>query len=162
MPELRREQFEGLAGRLAKPDGGFSVRVPTGKEPKTGYMVSQAGTEKRHGAAETISGEHLEEYAGTHHTELHKASRHFGGWHDPKTHEKDLDISRRFTSHDRARAAMWAGDQDALYDLNRGHSEHNFAKHGTAGTTVGRYLHEGPMPDDEYGELKRAAARRSR
>lgn len=161
MPPLRREQFNELASRLKEPDGGFSVRVATGKEPKRGFMVSQAGTERAHAPAEATTGAHLQSYASDHSSELGKPARYMGGWHDPYQHKADLDISRRYASHDRARAAMWGANQDALFHLKEERSEHNFAKLGTTGTALGRYLHEPAAPHDEYADLQKAARHRA-
>lgn len=160
MPELQGPQFHELAGRLAEPDGGFSVRPKTGKEPRTGFMVSQAGTERKYGPSTTVSGRQVQTYAGAQKTDLDKQGRHLGGWHNPETHDKDLDVSRHFVDHDRARSSMWSNNQDALFDLNRGHSERNFAKLGTAGSSIGHFLHADPDPPAEYDELQKAGRQR--
>ena len=124
MPSLRREQFEGLAKRLTEPNNGFSIHTETGKEPTSGYMVSQRGTEQAIPPHEEATPEHLENYVQVHQTELAQRAKYFGGWHDPDSHEKDLDISKRYanseTGHKVARVAMMKNDQKSLYDLNKG------------------------------------------
>lgn len=134
MPALRTEQFKGLAGRLSEPDGGFSIHTETGHEPSTGYMVSQAGTEQAHHG--DVTSQHLMQYAGTHANTLREPDAYMGGWHNPKTGEKDLDVSHRFVDHGEAHKEMFRQDQDALYDLDKGRSETNHLKHGFPGHPV--------------------------
>lgn len=165
MPELQRPQFEDLAKRLNVPDAGFSISVRTGKEPTTGYMVSQAGTEEHRKFAPQwgrIAG-----YVRRNRGELMKRGRYLGGWADPNPRRggTDLDISRRYIAHDRARAAMWANDQQALFRLDPSHpeggySETNWEKVGTEGTVLGRYVHDPGLPEPEYDELRKAAKAR--
>lgn len=154
---LSKSQFSGLASRLHAPDGGYTVDVKTGKEPQGGFMVSKAGHDRTFGAKATVRGSDIDQHVSDNAAELSKRARLAGGWHNPETHEKDLDVSRHYRSHDRARSAMWGADQDALYNANEGRSERNFAKLGTAGSSIGHFLHADPDPPAEYDELRRAA-----
>jgi hypothetical protein len=162
MPEISHGQFHQMAKELATPDGGYSVSTTTGRPAKKGYMVSQQGHEQSYGPNAHMTGGAVSAHAAGSAEELAKPSRFAGGWHNPETHEKDLDVSRRYTSHDKARSAMWANDQDALYNSKRGSSERNFAKLGTKGSAIGHFLHADPDPPEEYDELKRAAKDRHR
>lgn len=160
MPELQGAQFNQLASELKEPDGGFSIRTTSGRRPSSGYMVSQAGTERKYPAETEVTGQHIHNYAKDNATDLGRRGRYLGGWHDPGTHAKDLDVSRRYASHDRGRQAMWGSHQDALFNLGEGRSEHNFAKLGTAGTAIGKYVDDPPLPAAEHTELQKAARAR--
>lgn len=163
MPRLSSAQFADLAGRLVEPDGGFSVKVSSGREPESGYMVSQAGTTRSYGPEYTVTGPDVEAYEAAHNKVLGRTGRYLGGWHNPDNHKKDLDVSRRLLNHENAVHEMWAQDQDALYNLNHrdednpyGRSERNYEKLGTADSPLHRILQEAPDPDF-YREVRQAA-----
>jgi hypothetical protein len=167
MTAINRSQFKGMASKLNEPGGGFSVHLKTGEEPTSGIMVSQAGTEKRFKAGEHVGGKEVAAHGIEHQSEFEKPHNFQGGWHDSITGDRTLDVSRQYKDRGSATKAMWANDQDGAYDLDRsddakgedGHTINNFAKRGTAGTTLGKYLHEEPMNPAQYGGLRRAAAR---
>jgi hypothetical protein len=127
---LSPDQFHGLAGRLKAPDGGFSVHMPTGHEPDSGYMVAQAGYEKSYPKGHEVLPHELQEYTAEHAAKLAPKQNYFGGWHDPDTGQKDLDVSENHQSFVRGVAGMHVEDQRSMYDLNRFRSVSNVAKVG--------------------------------
>jgi hypothetical protein len=167
MPPVNRTQFNDMARRLNQPGGGFSVHLKTGEEPTSGIMVSQAGSEGRFEPGEHVGGREVAAHAIEHESKLKGPRSYHGGWHDDITGARTLDVSRRYNVKSAAYKAMWSNDQDGAYDLDRsdsasgegGHTIHNFAKHGTAGTTLGKYLTEEPMNPQQYAGLRTAAAR---
>lgn len=150
MPSLSRAQFEDYAERLKQPDGGFTVRTSDGYEPSPhGFMVAQAHHEQRHGALYVPTAQDIQDYAQRKAAQLALPGRYLGGWHDPDTHEKTLDVAQRYRSPDRATGAMWANHQDAMYDLRRRESVTNAAK------LIAR-------TPDAYDRYRRAGSARSR
>jgi hypothetical protein len=146
MSTISHRQFHDLASRLSEPDEGYTVNLSSGHQPSSGYIVSQPGHERRYPAGANVGGRELASHAKEHQAELRRPGRYLGGWHDPITGNKDLDVSRHYANHGRAVKAMWANDQDAMYNMNDWRSEHNFEKLGTAGTAISHIVHEGPDP----------------
>lgn len=154
-----------MAQSLHESDGGYSVRTTTGKDARPGYMVSVSGHEKRFGSEDEVTGDDVRAHVEAHAETLAKPAHYAGGWHDPETHDRDLDVSRRYISHDRARSAMVANNEDALYDSHEGHSERNWLGRGApkGGQLRGR-LPQGvsPMGPRGYQRLQKLARRRAR
>ena len=166
---LEPRQFGEMAAALKEPDGGYSISVRTGKEPPgPGYMVSQASRGRSFPAGHDVSPGEIEAHTEEHSEELNKPGRYAGGWHDPATHQKDLDVSQRYTSHPRAVNAMWANDQTALYDTHEWRSERNWMGRGAPeegpGSTLQYYMPKGTpaMSPEGYRRLQKTARRRAR
>lgn len=165
MPPVNREQFRQMAARLNQPGGGFSVHLKTGEEPTSGIMVSQAGSESTFKPGEHVGGREIAAHA-INHQEALKGNRNYqGGWHDDITGIRYVDVSRRYHVKTAAYKAMWSNDQEGAYDLDRsdspkggGHTIQNYAKRGTEGTAIGKYIEEPPMHPEQYAGLQRAAA----
>lgn len=166
MPALNSAQFHQLANSSRKPDEGFSVNVPTGHNaPTHGYMVSVPGAEEVHKADEHVTGAHLENFARAQEGPLSRRGNYMGGWREPVNDEEGrrqpgslyLDVSHRYASHDRARAAMFAGDQHALFKLEHGESEQNYELRGTQGTSLEHIIPDEGAPAAQYAALRRAA-----
>ena len=131
MTKINRDQFKDMVGMLHEPDDGFSLHPTTGDWPSSGHMVSQAGHERRFDAGgRPVNTRDLKQYGQDKARQLARPNRYYGGWHDPKSHDITLDVSQRYDQHDEARTAMIANNQDALYNVNEGHSEPNVIKHG--------------------------------
>jgi hypothetical protein len=118
MPPLQRAQFDALAERANANPGGFSINTKTGREPKSGIMVAQAGTERR--LSHPTTGSHLDEYAKDYDEPLSATGGHLGTWHPKDGLKVDADVSTRFPQR-RRRAAMKEtvmNKQKAAYDIN--------------------------------------------
>src|ERR1700679_2414078 len=102
MPPLQRGQFEKLAEEANANPGGFSVDVKTGRKPRSGIMVSQAGSERR--LTHPTTGGHLEQYAGDYKEPLEAPGAKFGTWHPKDGPKVDADVSMRFPTRRRRSA----------------------------------------------------------
>lgn len=120
MPPLRRQQFERLAERANENPGGFSINVNTGHEPKTGYMVSLPGAERKM-SIPTTPEEH-QEYTEKFAEPLHEPGNYYGFWHPKDRPTGVADVSARFPNRQRRRALkeMVMNKQEAAYDVNTG------------------------------------------
>jgi hypothetical protein len=127
---LSPDQFHGLAGRLKAPDGGFSVHMPTGHEPGSGYMVAQAGYERSYPKGHDVTPGELQGYTAEHAVKMAPKQNYFGGWHDPDTGQKYLDVSENHQDFVRGVAGTHVEDQRSMYDLNRDRSVSNVSKVG--------------------------------
>lgn len=129
MAELSDAQFTGLAKELNEPESGFSVKVSTGRRPRSGYMVSLAGGERK--ASVPVTGDDLKDYAKRHEADLKQPDKYLGGWHpEPEPDKPDtaaLDTSIRFPRRSRRRAAaeMVMNNQDAMYSVHEGKDFNN-------------------------------------
>lgn len=127
---LQRAQFAQMADSLGEPDGGYSIDVKTGKPARKGYMVSHSGMGQSFPAGHEVTPGEIQLHATRHAAVLAQPAQYAGGWHDPDSGVKDLDVSQRYASHDRARNAMVADDEKALYNSHEWHSERNYLGHG--------------------------------
>lgn len=82
-----------LHGRLAVPDGGFTVDTATGKDQTTGYMVAAHPERSKIIPAERITPQDLSDYAAANSDLLSQPGMRFGAWHDPESGNVYLDIS---------------------------------------------------------------------
>lgn len=119
---LSPRQFKGLAARLDQPGSGFSVNTTTGREPRTGYMVSQPGGNRKLTAPTT--GTDIKRYEHDNKDELDEPGKFLGTWHS-EDHPGviDADISERFPDRSR-RAAMKEtvmNKEEAAFHLIPGH-----------------------------------------
>ena len=143
---LSDDQFGEMASALQEPDGGYSTSVRTGRSARPGYMVSINGRGERFPAGRTVSGSDIRAHAEANMDKLGQPAHYAGGWHNPETHDLDLDVSRRFTSHDRAIHAMWKNDEDALYNSHEWRSERNMLGRGPAIAEPGGVQLRGRLP----------------
>lgn len=91
---------------LRAPDGGFTLRQHLGDGPRTGYMVSYAGSEEA--IPDTVSradlSDHIDRYLAQHKAAIDAdPNMYFGGWHaqgklvlDRSQHFDDEDAARTF------------------------------------------------------------------
>jgi hypothetical protein len=166
---LSDQQFGEMATRIQDPGTGYSINVKNGKPAAEGsYMVSQKGGNQHFGQGETVTGAHVQAHTLKHLAELQKPGRYAGGWHSDETGEKDLDVSQRFESHERAQHTMIANDEDALYvnGVNgRNNDERNWLGRGAPkGGSLKGHLPQGvsPMTPEGYSALRKLSRRAAR
>jgi hypothetical protein len=125
MPELRASQFQHVAERTNESPGGISLNLNTGKEPKSGIMVAQAGHERTLSIPTTA--EHVASYAADKAGPLSEPGAHLGTWHPKGSTSAAADVSRRFPSSQR-RSAMREtvmNKEKAAYDVSSGDDINN-------------------------------------
>jgi hypothetical protein len=117
MVRIRGEQFGQMAAALHDDEAGngFSVSMQTGRNAAAGYMVGRQGQGRHFGPGEPVRGIDIADHAEGHHEALNEPGRYEGGWRDKNTGETDLDVSQRFTNHERARHQMSADNEKALF-----------------------------------------------
>lgn len=112
----RRYAFDaGLAARELQQQGGFSHQRTTGAVPRSGWMVSQ------HGSEEIVPGHasprQIDEYRQAHPNPVARPRQYVGGWYDEgKTY---LDQSVNVRSAAKAHAMGREHAQRAIYDVGR-------------------------------------------
>jgi predicted ABC-type ATPase len=117
----------GFAGRLKEPDGGFSLDLHTGQEPKKGFALSihpEASVPIR-GALQMKPKElarQLRAYAESNRTLLAQPGNLLGGWTDPETGTAWLDISTLVPDRKSAHDLALSHDQIAYFDIGAGKS----------------------------------------
>jgi hypothetical protein len=111
---LSRAQFDKLAERANAPNGGYTVDVNTGREPKTGFMVSRAGGRN---LRVPMTGADLERHAQMNAQELSKPGKFQGLWHPENRPVATADVTSRFSLKDSKGAAEMtvAEEQEAAY-----------------------------------------------
>jgi hypothetical protein len=110
--------FQGPEG------GGFTFSTQTGKAPTSGYMVSEAGSERTI-PSPMIHPHDLHRYAAEHVQGLSKPNRFFGGWNDTGRGQVDLDTSVNMPSggvleESAAKVAMIRHGQRSMFHLDTG------------------------------------------
>jgi hypothetical protein len=117
-------------------EGGYTVNLNTGEEPKTGTMVSIPGHEVPV-PIDKFSDKDVKDFSNSERMNiLKKPEMHMGTWRsaDDKTigDAAYLDISKRFEDNpsgaSEARTAAMQGDQWALYNIDRKMFEKNITK----------------------------------
>jgi hypothetical protein len=122
---LNPRQFGQLSGQLRR-EGGFTVHIGTGQQPKTGIMVSDPPeqSEQRTSLQET-HGPEIGAYARKHEQALQGPERHLGGWvkEDTKPKQAVLDRSTRYPEtplgESQAYVHTVANRQEAAWHLGR-------------------------------------------
>lgn len=114
-------------------------------------MVAQAGTERSYPKGHDVLPHELQQYTAEHAAKLAPKQNYFGGWHDPNTGQKDLDISERQPTFVRGVAGMHAEDQRSMYDLNRFRSVSNVSKVGAPALGIA------PDSPEEQSKMKTAS-----
>jgi hypothetical protein len=130
---LSMNQFSSIHARLQR-DGGFSASPKTGAAPKSGFMVSEAGSEQQVSTGASTP-QHLADYASRNSSALSAPDRYLGGWAGPRGTSLDVSrnvkpdrsTARRYGSdvaHADARTSAMdmgiAHDQEAVWDVKRG------------------------------------------
>ena len=124
---ISKDQFGALHGKLFPPGdepGGFSVSTQTGHVPRSGYMVSQAGTE-RNIPSPVMHPHEIENYVSSQREALSQPGRYLGGWNNKAGSRVSLDVSENIPGSGplpRAKAVYEGArhGQEAIFDLNRG------------------------------------------
>jgi hypothetical protein len=122
---LSPAQFADLGRQMG--EGGFSVNVQTGQPAdKPGFMVSRHGREERYGPDEAhpyhpgVLPAYVEKHLGA----LSEPETYFGGWKAGRA--SVLDVSDRIVGLVPASRAMFARQQEAMYNLDRGEEIPNY------------------------------------
>ncbi len=120
MPALSPEQFDYMAARTNENPGGISMNLNTGREPKHGIMVAQAGHERTLSIPTT--GRHLEPYATDKSGPLGQPGAHLGTWHPEDSPTAAADVSMRFPNSQRKSALreMVMNKEQAAYHVDSG------------------------------------------
>jgi hypothetical protein len=112
---LNRSQFKEFTANTVS--GGDTVHLETGERPTSGYMVSEAGAERRI-PADDLHTSDVVHYARDHRDTLSAPDAYMGGWTSEGT--SYLDVSRRHAILGEAQAAGVRNNQLAIYDLDHG------------------------------------------
>jgi ADP-ribose pyrophosphatase YjhB (NUDIX family) len=106
-----------------KKNGGLSADPATGREPRHGFMVGQAGTSHVVPAVEfySVRGPRLvRDYLEGHHVQLSHPKARLGTWHDRESGNVFLDVSRNHRDLEEATLDGKRNDQIAIWDLDSG------------------------------------------
>lgn len=111
----------GVASRTIS-NGGISVHVKTGKEPKTGYMVAVYGERSQWLKGDDVTDPGKREAAIKSFMEKNKdvlsdPDNYLGTWFDTESGNISLDISRNFS--DKGKAIKYASEHNekAIWDI---------------------------------------------
>ena len=105
-------------------DGGFSFN-PFSGSPTFGYMASPFKNLEEIYKPGALTLNTLTRFADKHaHLLLNNPDLYIGGWHDKKSKQVYLDISRRFRTVEEAQRVGSANEQHKYYNLQTGKSEY--------------------------------------
>lgn len=104
-----------------KKTPGFSINIKSRRTPKTGFMCSEQGFEKRIKATDFYSSrdvarKYLVEYMQKNAEPLSKKGAYFGAWVEKG--KVYLDVSRRYESRQKGVDAGVSNEQKAIYDVS--------------------------------------------
>jgi hypothetical protein len=120
--DLGAAAVRSLQQRLSQPDGGFSIHTRSGRQPRTGYMVSIYPDRSVSKPAAQVEPAEIKRFLRANKDILRRPHHHFGGWHDPKTGMVWFDVAVRTRAREAAEALGRRHNQLAYYDLVAGKS----------------------------------------
>lgn len=112
----------GGISRRTVSNGGISVHVKSGKEPKTGYMCAVYGDRSTWLKGDTVKDPKKREKAIKDFMEKNKdiladKDNYLGTWFDTETGFISLDISRNFSDKDEAIKFASEHNEKAIWDV---------------------------------------------
>lgn len=113
--------YTALADALTVPDGGFTVSLPDGRQPRMGYVVS-IFPDRQVKIDGTATAANLTAYANDHADLLRQPGALFGGWRHPETGTTYLDVSVWQAHRQTAERLARLHGQLAYFDLLAGRS----------------------------------------
>ena len=122
----------GISNRTVA-NGGISVHVKSGREPKSGYMVAVYGDRSQWLQGDTVTNPKKRETAIKSFMEKNKdilsdKDNYLGTWFDTESGAISLDISRNFSDRDKAIKFATEHNEKAIWDVA------NMAEISTGGT----------------------------
>ena len=111
-----------LRDRVLEPDGGFTYETSTGKEPRWGFSVSTRPDLSEPFEPKTFSYKQIKDYYVRNLAVLSEKGNYIGAWHNPKTGQGFLDVSRVVGSASEAEKLSKRHDQISYFVLHEGHS----------------------------------------
>lgn len=103
-------------GPLIMEHGGVTVKLGTGFQPHTGFIVATHGHELALDAKD-VTANAIRRYMDDNKADLNKPGRYLGGWIDRKRKKVYLDVSERVMSRDNAVRRGKARDQISIVEL---------------------------------------------
>lgn len=111
----------GISNRTAS-NGGISVHVKSGREPKSGYMVAVYGDRSQKLEGNTVTNPKKREAAIKSFMDKNKdvlsdKDNYLGTWFDTESGAIYLDISRNFSDRDKAIKFASEHNEKAIWDV---------------------------------------------
>jgi hypothetical protein len=115
-PRLRRTVLTHLADALNVPDGGFSLRLGSGEEARSGFAVSIYPKHEQRFDGQ-VSKSDIARFLAHRARHVRRADIVLGGWRCPHTHLAFLDFSIVVPSREQALALARVHGQRAIWDF---------------------------------------------